>query len=1451
MDYEVGDTIYEFPDSMSEQEVVTILQQQGIIPGVPATPAAPPADPLPAIPPAADLAAAREQAAQQAAFGELELRQDFIPEGERAGESARVLDRERRAQDLAARQVLQPGRDEPRQIDPTGLPQFRPSRIIEEEIPAVLPSGEFLTERRIAGQLGAPTAREEVTESLAQQTVLGADSARAIGERIAAEQAEIDRRVAADEEVSAFEFAGPALSGILTQVGETAGVVETELGAALRSTLGWVSALAAEGYFRGLGYEVDASGVPVDPDDLGLAIAQARRSIGIPDVVYPLQAVTAIPRAAVSALDEDAGRTLENLVKSVPQLAVPTPGVATTSQTRKLTTFDPEGRKTVAVVEVPSPLKDFRGFVDAEVSRIAQNVASGRTMGDEFVDAPAVRDWYAEVWGDPDAAYYAGSLSELAIPAGPGTAAKGAKGLAKLAKVDQAAAQAGRAAIRAAQHLEKGTFKGPRFTLEGRIIKAAQAAALGVANPVADIAAAVTTGRAADGRVARKVATNVLKSGALDEATAARAIQAIKPSSDTPAQIVRDVAPILGENTAYFGRQLVLNVPDDVVMVTSNVGIPRVHLPAMQRSLSRFRRQVFGGSPQDVVDRLPDAIGEQLRAFDSWADVPTTLRREATTLLEDAHAISEAPKQARLARDLTAAQVYLEGQTQGIELLTKSRALQTPTARRAKAILGGGRLLEQETAAVAQARQAIRSAAQTELRRIGQRMSVKSRELGNADAAVDGIFVEELAKAPKPLDNRQAWEKVMGAIYGDEQRGFALLDRAIERGLVPTTGVNPMFMPTVDALRAVDQALMKANTPGMFGARGTSRLTAHFAPDYQKALLKVAVDEGTKKALAAQGRYTEQLGSAVEALTKRAGERRTGSERLVSALSKPEPREVPRLRSGDIERQRVYDIRQSHAEMVLAENGEEFAEFIEGIAPRARGSLQSVLGELAQLALGTGRRNIATNASYGYVLPNVVGFPYALFRQMLTPLLTVGLKESTDITNQLLKRRIYGGGLTTNDGVFYTGKQLQELGEQLGLGYSTVESERVGSIANDLLRDARRAAEGPLEGVVKRELNPLDKSFYTRTAEALEHSMRQAAFEAQLLKGSTPEAAAAYARRALFDYSEVPGAIRNTIGTFVATAAGNTKLYTELARAIMTNPDKARILFKAQLQKARAQDPYNLHGDKALKSLGIITAGDGVYYGPEVPIFAPVEAALGMARQGDLLVRDLERSIQAAQQAGSTVHQVVQGNETITRALNDVALPAVYRALEAAKARALGTDYSTQGIEGAAPVSDEQMFWSAALYAHHSDMGRELGLWDWFERVFKPKDLPPPDNAKHPTLPRYWTRVPAGKPHILWGRDERGLPLYKVFEPSDEGLTALKTMRALTPEAIEKALVGGTAGLELKPGVEPERIYGGDLRPTTAGQAVAGALLERGPADPERERRRQVQQIAGILGGSE
>ena len=104
------------------------------------------------------------------------------------------------------------------------------------------------------------------------------------------------------------------------------------------------------------------------------------------------------------------------------------------------------------------------------------------------------------------------------------------------------------------------------------------------------------------------------------------------------------------------------------------------------------------------------------------------------------------------------------------------------------------------------------------------------------------------------------------------------------------------------------------------------------------------------------------------------------------------------------------------------------------------------------------------------------------------------------------------------------------------------------------------------------------------------------------------------------------------------------------------------------------------------------------------------------------------------------VDQVVEGTTTLTRTLADELLPGVFAAAESF---AQGDGYQTQGIEGAAPVSDEQMFWASALYAHHLDAGRELGAWDWFERVLKPQTVPPPQGLGYEDT-EYWTKAPKG-----------------------------------------------------------------------------------------------------------
>ena len=131
------------------------------------------------------------------------------------------------------------------------------------------------------GELREPTAFEELTEAYTKQQLMSEEAARQTAARIARQQAEVDRRIAKGETVAWTDYAGPLFSGILsTRESAGAGTTETPLGATLRGTLGTLSALAAEGYFRGLGYEVNAKGEPVDPEDFGYAIAD-RWSLGI------------------------------------------------------------------------------------------------------------------------------------------------------------------------------------------------------------------------------------------------------------------------------------------------------------------------------------------------------------------------------------------------------------------------------------------------------------------------------------------------------------------------------------------------------------------------------------------------------------------------------------------------------------------------------------------------------------------------------------------------------------------------------------------------------------------------------------------------------------------------------------------------------------------------------------------------------------------------------------------------------------------------------------------------------------------------------------------------------------------------------------------------------------------------------------------------------------------
>jgi hypothetical protein len=507
-----------------------------------------------------------------------------------------------------------------------------------EAAPGVQPEGERVYLDPASGKQVKPTAFQEMIESYALQPIMSEAAARQASERIQTSRKEIDRRIAKGEDVPFYEFAGPAFSGILSTRDETgAGTVETPLGAALRGGLGTLSALAAEGYFRGLGYEVDASGVPKDPEDLGLAIAKIRKAVGLPDVfeptqVIPLTAAAHFVQRNIKGIAPEAAATLGNALAAIPQLAIPLPGVATQGTERKATEFDPEGRRRVSGIEVPSLLDDPRGFVEAETRRLARNVAAGRTFADEFFDSPATRQWYANVYGDEDAAFWAGSIGEIAIPAGPGTAARALGKTVGAVSKSAAAASVGKTVINAAETAR---------AVPGFVARGTQA----ILDPVANVAAAVTRGEVADGRLVRRLANKTLDSMNIESGRRAAAKAAIKGSSNTLEDVVDDIgavldptytrpwakagatdeaaggaARLLTSEVSYLYSTLRKNIPGDMVLITGNVAVPRALAPEWNKRAKDIRQNAFQRTNGDLRNllqgRMNDLVGETSDAAD-------------------------------------------------------------------------------------------------------------------------------------------------------------------------------------------------------------------------------------------------------------------------------------------------------------------------------------------------------------------------------------------------------------------------------------------------------------------------------------------------------------------------------------------------------------------------------------------------------------------------------------------------------------------------------------------------------------------------------------------------------------------------------------------------------------------------------------------------------------------
>jgi hypothetical protein len=1418
--------------------------------------------------------------------------------------------------------------------------------------PAVEP--ERLYKDPETGKLRQPTAFEEVVEAFGKQQVLSPAAARAASERIAKTQAELDRRVAKGEDVGWFEFAGPLFSGILSTEAEAgAGTTETELGAVMRSGLGALSALAAEGYFRGLGYEVDASGLPKDPDDFGLAVANLRQQIGVPDVIYPTQMISTAISNVVKPLSPAAAQSVENALMSIPQLAVPTPGVATRGTERGPTSKDPEARRRVSGIEVPSLLEDPKGFVDAEARRIARNLASGRSFADEFLDSPATRKWYENVYGDEDAAFWGGSVADVAMPVGPGTAAKVGGLVSDVVRGSTVAKKAAGAVIGAAEAARV------RPGVAARVAESAL-------NLPANLAAVAVPGRASDGRVVRRVAQSVIDRLSVDPLVREQAKRAIKPTSNEAWQVMDDIGPVL--DPAYrspwggavsvgkgaeaslravregsftpelkrFYSQLVRNVPDDLVLITDNVAVPRA-LARQAREIAMEGRRLASQRPvDDVIDDLTKArtlaqvLGDTAtaaalgRAVDSataakakgqtrFLDAATSKEIDAITKavapklnpklatansilrgqgrptfelrsavssrnireIEDAlgstsdlaqrllrrtpagrmeidpavldQALNELasrevlrrlPQQARFTRDLTGAQLFLRDAG---GFLDSARSM---TARRARSIFRRPRA---ETAASIKIRRDLAAASSAAIKALGRELEEEARFKRSVDEAIDTLFERKVTEPPL----EEQWLKALEALYGNPELARAAYSRADAANLV---GLN--YPPTVASLKAADQAAGVVAGVSMF-------------PDYQKALLKVILEEGVRKDLAKSYKARDLVEAGFDELMTDA---LTGQPRAIADISAKlreatlAPGQAKTTEVSDftpnVARVRVYDPLSSQYEKVLADSGEEFAQFAETVEPRMRMPLLEAAKSAVEFLATTGGRNIYLKQKYGYVLPNIPYVAGKVVFPVVMSLVTSGLRGTGEALDQVVRRRFIGGPLYTKDGRVFTPEQLDELADTTGLGLTAVDTERVRSLAYDILKDAELAArqgEGAFKGLLGSmayEANPLTRAWGQRVAEAAEASLRRGVFEARLADGDTVSQAAEAARRSALDYSQVPGPVRDVLGRFIASAAQNWQLTVELARLAKENPAAARVFYKSAQRKASEQDPYQVQGDRALKSLGLVGIDGKDYYVPGLGTpFAPIEVVIGGVKGANQILARLARASEArdvAQVQKGVMSAVFEGGTELLRDGIDATLPTIIDAIEAYEAGSNEDKYASTDVPRAVPMGDTGTFWAAAAVAHHLDPDRSRGFWDGFVGVFQPEFIiPPADMAAYPGAKdikrQYWKTRPEGMPYLVWGVDaDTGETVYKAMQPSARGEFNIRALRKLPlAEPAQKGLwyyasmadllAGTEAPLEVVPGEAVPRVS-----PVEQPESVLKWFLAPAP-EPAVERRRQAQ----------
>jgi len=853
----------------------------------------------------------------------------------------------------------------------------------------------------------------------------------------------------------------------------------------------------------------------------------------------------------------------------------------------------------------------------------------------------------------------------------------------------------------------------------------------------------------------------------------------------------------------------------------------------------RAAGQLFTRSTPDEVARKWAPAGgvdtpvSRLRGVTSWDDVDPQTLRLALEEVRSLAAVRAAPGVAVASRRLSDLQSF-------VARADNPRALDTKVGRRLRAVLG--RAPRRAPLSVERAAQNIRATASQAFRTTRTVLDELAAQTGSVDAALDDMT----RMATEGQSTEATWKRILGYLYDTDPE--VLWPR------VQSMLLGSEEAPTVQALLDVDRRLIAEgavagwdrSSPWSFVASVRSRSNA------QRALLRNFMEETVRKGLAAQGREAEGLAQAILRTEDEAQALRAGTA----------PPGLPIVRQAEEFGENIvrhYDVSATELERKLAEHGEEFAQALDGVPVEQRSGFSRLAADLFQSGVAAAR-NAVYGLRYGYAVPNL---PLVLGRLVQAPIIsvaTIGLENTARALGQLGRRldpgqwanRRYAGILKAPDGTVYTPADIQDLVNQYGLGATALETERVGSLANDLLVSARKAAqESGLGARFQRALdvaNPATRSLGSRMAEAIELTYRRGVFEAALAAGEPPAEAAALARRSQLDFSQVPDVVQEWLGQYVATAAQHYQLLSEMVGRVVENPGAVRSILKAHQKKAQAADPYGLAGDDELRTLLRFEDDGRVFYGPSNPLFTPIDVALTGAGAVNYVAANLVEAVNRGWGEGSQYIGERIG-ETGAQTAEDM-LEKVLGVLDIIGGLDEAGNYDPGNVE-MADLSDEQVFYALLLTADALDPDRTAGRYEGIHSLLDPQYVKPPeglgleyfnDSGDLVAHDRLWSQQPPdGVPYIRvkGGESTDGRDGFYVVKPSGRGLRNIKALRAITPDMAER-------GLRLSSALLPsERVFADAILPRgAAGVATAALPLEVAPADEEARARKAAETLA-------